>query len=326
MKPESRNTLRWILIPAVFILGGACIFSEAAAGPTPTPQIIVVTATPENRPADTEEPAPPPGEPTATQELAPTPTVSLEPVTMTAGQSLSCVKGPHWILFEWVASIAEGETVTLLAKASEDWEEYYYVRKADGKECWAFGGSSTKTGDPSLLPVREAPPLPEINFSVINETGLDIGDIFIREKDAASWGADKISANLHPGESFSLTLTAGFYDLKINDFTGGTLMEKYNRPIGADAGYRQLAVNEQMEFYIENHQGVDICKIRVRRVGGSDWAIVHEDGDHVANGERATFLLLPARYDLEVYRCSGPLVDSGPNLYFGPSTPGYTSP
>jgi hypothetical protein len=244
---------------------------------------------------------------------------------MTAGQALSCVKGPHWALYEWVAAIAEGETVTLLAKASEDWEEYYFVRKSNGTECWAFGGSSTKTGNPALLPVREAPPLPEIEFTIQNQTGLDIGDVFIREKDAAAWGADRISALLHPGESFSLTLTAGFYDVKINDFTGGTLYEKHDRPIGADANYRLLAVNEQMEFYIENHQGVDICKIRFRRVG-FDWVVVHEEGDHVHNGERATFLLLPARYDFEVYNCLNVMVDHANNLYFGPSTLGYTSP
>ena len=39
------------------------------------------------------------------------------PVTMTAGQNLSCVNGPDWILYEWVAAIDKGETVTLTARA-----------------------------------------------------------------------------------------------------------------------------------------------------------------------------------------------------------------
>jgi hypothetical protein len=318
MKRDSKILLRWTTILAVLVVGSGCIIGETAAGPTATPQILVVTATP-----DSQE-QPPDSEPAATPTLELTPTFTVEPVTMTAGQDLSCVKGPHWALFEWVAKITEGETVTLLARAPEEWDEYYYVRMSDGTECWAFGGSSTKTGNPALLPEREAPPLPEIQLVITNKTGLDIGDIFIREKDAAAWGADKISSNLPPDESFSMTLTAGFYDVLINDFTGGTLFEKYDTPIGADAGTRNLVVDQQIEFYLENHHGFDICKIRMRRVG-FDWVVVHDEGDHVPNGERATFLLLPARYDFEVYNCSNVIVDSASNLYFGPSTLGYTT-
>jgi hypothetical protein len=79
---------------------------------------------------------------------------------MTAGQDLSCVKGPKFDLYDWVAVIKQGETVTLLARASPDWGEYYYVRMSNGTECWAFGGSSTKNGDTSSLPLKEAPPTP----------------------------------------------------------------------------------------------------------------------------------------------------------------------
>jgi hypothetical protein len=79
---------------------------------------------------------------------------------MTAGQDLSCVKGPKFDLYDWVAVIKQGETVTLLARASPDWGEYYYVRMSNGTECWAFGGSSTKSGDTASLPVKEAPPTP----------------------------------------------------------------------------------------------------------------------------------------------------------------------
>jgi len=85
---------------------------------------------------------------------------------MTAGQDLSCVKGPKWDLYDWVAVIKQGETVTLLARAPSEWGEYYYVRKGDGAECWAYGGSSTKNGDTSSLPEKEAPPTPTPKIAV----------------------------------------------------------------------------------------------------------------------------------------------------------------
>jgi hypothetical protein len=98
---------------------------------------------------------------------------------MTAGQDLSCVKGPKFDLYDWVAVIKQGETVTLLARSSPDWGEYYYVRKSDGTECWAFGGSSTKSGDTASLPVKEAPPTPTpkimVDYSVSYNSTITCG-------------------------------------------------------------------------------------------------------------------------------------------------------
>jgi hypothetical protein len=156
--------VRWLPIAVLLFAGSACnlaIGTQSAVNP----QFIVVTAT-----LTTGKPEPilpsPTLEPTLTQtpSVTLTPTLTLTPttvgVTMTAGQDLSCVKGPKWDLYDWVAVIKEGEIVTLLARSTPDWGEYYYVRMGDGTECWAFGGSSTKHGDTSSLPIKEAPPTP----------------------------------------------------------------------------------------------------------------------------------------------------------------------
>jgi hypothetical protein len=95
-----------------------------------------------------------------TPTVAPTYTATSSSVTMTAGQDLSCVKGPKWNLYDFVTTIKKGEIVTLLARAPSEWGEYYYVRTSNGTECWAYGGSSTKNGDTSSLPEKEAPPTP----------------------------------------------------------------------------------------------------------------------------------------------------------------------
>jgi hypothetical protein len=331
MKPEKPPLTRLLVPLAIFFIGSACILSTPA-GAVATSQIIVVTATGEiqqpegSLPSATSEPT---IAQTLTFTLTPTltPTATTSPVTMTAGQDLSCVKGPHWIFYEWVAGIAEGEVVTLLAKASPEWEEYYYVRKSNGTECWAFGGSSTKSGDLSTLPVREAPPLPEVAYTIENKTGLRVPVVFIRGKDETVWGANRLSAILYPGEKVSLTLTAGFYDVKILDEAFFALYEEYDRPIGSDPNYNYTLLDDEYEFYVQNNHPFDVCTFSFRPQGGSTWTVLHSAADgHVATGAKAWFKLVPGFYDVAVYRCTGPLAGVITTHYVGPAIQGFNVP
>jgi hypothetical protein len=300
-------------LAAIWMAVSACIASTPMASAS-SPQVVYITATRDG----------------GGGEVAPTPTFTLEltagaaeaPPTMTAGQELSCVKGPHWALYAWVAKIAEGETVTLLARAPEEWADYYYVRKADGTECWAFGGSSVIAGDTSGLPEREAPPLPEITYTIENQTGLDVIDVFIRGQDETAWGADRLSADLHPGESFSLALTAGFYDVKIVDPASGVLYEKHDTPIGSDPSTNYTLLNLEMDWYIQNGTGADLCNFAFRRDGTTEWNMLRTvDDGPVHPGERATFHLLAATYAVAMTYCDGtalPLI----GVYVGPASSG----
>jgi hypothetical protein len=338
MKPTTKTVLRWITLLAVAATTGACNLT-LSAGSSGSPQFLILTATSDSRPADTQQQPPPDSEPAATftPTLEITPTLEFTPThtptatealpTMTAGQELSCVKGPHWILFEWVAKISEGETVTLLAKASEDWEEYYYVRKSNGAECWVFGGSSTKTGDYYSLPVREAPPLPEVTYTIENATGLNVCDVHIREKDSTDWGADRLGTGwIAPGASHSLTFTAGFYDVRIKDCVCAVLYEEHDRAIGSDAGYRYTLLNNTVDFSIKNDFAFNVCRYDFRIAGGS-WETLHSPADGtIANGQYADFTLLVGYYDIQVYRCTGPSAGTFPGRYIGPMTTTFTLP
>jgi hypothetical protein len=170
------QSVRWLPIVVLMFAASACNLTITTQSPI-TPQFILVTATGTTGqsvpllPSSTLETIL-----TQTPSLTFTPTITATPTvtatstsaapTMTAGQDLSCVKGPKFDLYDWVAVIKLGETVTLLARSSPDWGEYYYVRKSDGTECWAFGGSSTKSGDTASLPVKEAPPTPTPKIAV----------------------------------------------------------------------------------------------------------------------------------------------------------------
>jgi hypothetical protein len=323
---------QWLPLAAALLLESAC--NLTIQGPaTIAPQIIVVTATGQ---AGTQgsQGQPPPA--TAEPEATITPTLTLTPTitstattalpTMTAGQDLSCVKGPHWILYEWVAKISKGETVTLLARSPAEWPDYFYVRKSEGTECWAFGGSSTITGDTSTLPVREAPPLPEITYTIQNKTGLPVVTVLIRDKDSSDWGANRLSGPLAPGASFSLTLTAGFYDVQIRDVASGVLYEKNDWPIGSEPSYRIVVLDAEFEFYIQNSYAFDLCTFSFRPSGGT-WKVIHSAADGpIGPGEKLIFKLLPGFYDVQINRCTGPMVANGSGVYFGPAVPGYNVP
>jgi hypothetical protein len=328
MSRKILQPLRRLTLPVVMVLTGACICSMPA-GPTATPQTAAGTATGEGggsgSPAITPTLEPTQNaSPTATR----TATATIGQVTMTAGQDLSCVTGPHWILYEWVASIAEGETVILLARAEPEWEEYYFVLKGGGPSCWAFGGSSTIHGDPSLLPLKTAPPLPEVLYTVENKTGLDVAVVFIRGKDETAWGANRLGTDvLPPGETFAVTLTAGFYDVKILDEGFAPLYEEHDRPIGSDPAYRRTVLDDEIDFYVQNNHPFDVCTFSFRPHGGPTWEVMHSAADGaVAHGEKAWIKILPGIYDVAVYRCTGPLAGAVTTHYVGPAIEGFAVP
>jgi hypothetical protein len=326
MAIDKYKPARWLLILATMVIGSACIL-QAAAGPTATPQVILIPG--ESQTESMEPAASSPTleiilslTPTFTLTPEPTSTATTAPITMVAGQNLSCVKGPHWILFEWVAYIAEGEVVTLLAKASPEWQEYYYVRTSGGKECWAYGGSSTKSGDPASLPVREAPPLSQVTFIVQNNTYLRVDQLFIRGKDSTDWGADRLAATLNYGQTYSLTLTAGFYDVLIKDFHNGIVYEKNDTPVGPGPSSRTAVVEGRYSQRFHSATTVEICRVHIESSDEVYQENLTIPGDgRISPGEDVFLESLGGSFETLFYRCGED--DSYwygiSSVYFGPS-------
>ncbi len=337
MRLSGGTTIRRLLPLAAMVLGSACGL-ETIGGPAPAPQVIVVTATAGG--AHPDEPAPSPTigsvldlptvwttTPQSTNTAMVAATVTGTSVTMTAGQNLSCVKGPHWVLYGWVAGIKKGETVVLLARSTPDWPDYFYVRTSDGKECWAFGGSSTINGDASGLPEREAPPLPSIKYAIENKNHLPVCDVFLRGKDESVWGADRLGAGtIAPGVKFELTITAGFYDVLMRDCTGGILFTIEDKPIGSDAASHYTAVETPVTFSIANGTALMICQIGAHPADGSaEFNLRGPTDAAIAPGGNASVTAPAGIYDLHVYSCGDPspfliLTDT----YIGPAMAGIT--
>ncbi|MGB7538094.1 MAG: hypothetical protein WBM17_06115 [Anaerolineales bacterium] len=230
---------------------------------------------------------------------------TIAPATMAAGGDLRCMKGPHAILYEQMADIADGEILTLLAKAAPEWEEYYFIRTSDGTECWAFGGGSTKSGDLSILPVRDAPPLPVITFTVQNNTFLYVVDVFIRKKGETEWGADRLAGSfIAPEGKFTLTITAGFFDVQMKDSMGGILFNKEDIPIGPDSPFSNIFLDYEYWKVFLNQSANYLCRVAVRPLAGEIPMnlTIPEDGI-LSPGEKVALKALAGFYEVRFYRC-----------------------
>jgi hypothetical protein len=340
MKSLTPLMLRLIVPTAALFLSGACIL-ETAMGPAATRKVVVI---PGGGQTGSVEPSiasptfgsvldlPPAWTPTlqltstATSKPGtprPTSTPTAGSVTMTAGQALSCVKGPHWVLYEWVTGIAKGETVTLLARSTADWPDYFFVRTTNGKECWAFGGSSTKSGNTSTLPVRDAPPLPTITFIVQNNTYLRPEQLFIRAKNDTDWGADRLPGTVEHGATFSLTLTAGFYDILVKDQRGGIVFEKHDAAVGPNASTRTAIVDGRYSQRFHNAATVQICRVHIESFDDVyQLNLTIPDEGRISPGEEVYLESLGGSYETFFYRCGED--DSYwyaiSSVYFGPSS------
>jgi hypothetical protein len=291
---------RLTVILAAALLGGACIAQADMSDSTP--RIVYVTPTGETPRSDS-----PPSEETPASETTPTPTAIS--VTMTAGQSLSCVTGPDWKLYEWVAGIPAGEAVTLIARAVPEIPDYYVARTGGGQECWVFGGSSVISGPVAMLPVRETPPPPTVSFVVQNEVYISLVDVFIRPAGEAAWGDDRLTvAGIYVGMEAAISLTAGYYDVRILDIHGTAMYEAYNRAIGVEDAYRILEVATDVEFTIRNGYAFNICKVAVIfMMSGSQWKTLYDAADGggpIHTGEERQVTMRAGQFSMRVTDCS----------------------
>ncbi len=272
----------------IALAGSACAPQDASKENTAAH--IVVTPTLRGGPPPTP----------MTKVLHPT---SSKPVTMTAGQPLNCAKGPHWILYDMVAMIQPGEVVTLTARSTPDWPEYYYVRKSDGVECWASSIGAKIEGNPLSLPEKEAPPLHEIYYQIENQTGLAICDLLLRNAAETTWGTDMLPSGAGaPGSTFGIIIMAGFYDVQILDCYGGKLYEAENTPIGPQELSRNVKVFTLVTFSIINASGHDVYWIQYTRHGENAWLDITGMYDAaLRDGATMYFTMQAGKYDFRAH-------------------------
>jgi hypothetical protein len=219
-------------------------------------------------------------------------------------------------------SIFAGACIASTPMASASSPQVVYITATrDGGE---RGSAPTPTLTLELAgSATETPPLPEIAYAVENRTGVNIHDVFIREGEETAWGANRLSADLHPGESFSLPLTAGFYDVQVPDCMGGVLYEEHDTPIGSDPGSRTTLVQPMIRFCFENTHPNAVCELKAGPTGGTLSEVTFPYYGAIDPGERIGLELLAGKYGFRFQGCGGSaFFGAYGNVYVGPAMEG----
>jgi hypothetical protein len=197
------------------------------------------------------------------------------------------------------------------------------TRKDDGTECWAFGGSSDKHGDGLGLPVRVAPLLPEVTLAIENRTYAVVEYVRIRGKGETGWGSNRLGGgHVSHGEVFTLAITAGFYNILLQDHWGSHLLEMSGSDIGAEPSTRNLVFGGRHSFPVRNSTAFPICMFSLQPNIGGEMVDLAIPGDGtIAIGEQVILEALIGNYTYFAHRCSdGPMVATH-NLYIYPGCP-----
>lgn len=350
MKP-TRSALPLVVLVVLALAALACSIDLGLT--PPTPQVIYVPQgetpvpqqqqqqeqPPQNQPAVPPSPTwtPIPQVPTNTPTQTPIP----EPV-LVAGQELSCAVGPDWQLFQVIDIVRAGERVTVLGRAPSSWSDYYFVRRDSGSECWVWGGNSQLEGNVAGLPERAAPAIPNVTLTLRNSTGYEVCYLFIREEGTGAWGNDRLGTTetLTAGETFSISLRAGWYDVLAEDcghndlFIGEDILANAGGNLPYQAPYVDMVLNQaapappvtDVTFSLTNHQGVTVWYVYISPHDSPDWGPDLLGADTIPDGGVYWFTLPEGYYDFLIEDSGHNTLDETYNVYIGPGTTGFTTP
>jgi hypothetical protein len=164
-----------------------------------------------------------------------------------------------------------------------------------------------------------------VRYVVDNQTGLDVCEVYISPVEDTVWGPNLLGGDvIAPWNDYGFDVVAGYYDVQILDCFGGILYEEWNRPIGSDEGYRFTTLDYEVEFYIQNNFGFNLCWFYFKPDYSATWD--EHNTAPVSPGARSWFTLTAGFYDINIHDCGGFWVDGATNVYIGPTTGGFTSP
>jgi hypothetical protein len=79
---------------------------------------------------------------------------------------------------------------------------------------------------------------PDVELAIENESYIEVCYAFVSPSGAKNWGEDDLGgATIPPGDSISITLAAGYYDLLTVDCFDEVLTEEYDLDVSSDSTY-----------------------------------------------------------------------------------------
>jgi hypothetical protein len=150
-------------------------------------------------------------------------------ITVSVSVDTNCRVGPG-SMYDMVGGLDVGETAEVVGK--DAFGQYWIISDAGvpGGTCWIWGQYATVSGDTSGLPVIEPPPTPTLaiilappvgpsaSITIVNNSSTTICFLYISLHSSSNWGADQLgSTYIVAGASYTVTVSPGVYDVKIED-------------------------------------------------------------------------------------------------------------
>jgi len=172
--------------------------------------------------------------------------------------------------------------------------------------CGPFGAAST----PTPLPPTPIPPTvpPAASVTVINQTGSTICYLYVSPSTSDEWGADQLGTNnvIGAGQSFTLTVQPGTYDLRAEDCEGNALAEQYNVALGQFTWTVVAApVTTTGTLTIVNNTASTVCYVYISPSDSEEWGQDQLGANNtVPSGGMFDITNIPAGiYDLKATDC-----------------------
>jgi hypothetical protein len=191
-------------------------------------------------------------------------------------------------------------------------------------ECWVTlpcNKVGELFGDVDSLPVKKAPPRPEVAFEIDSQTGLDICKVFINPSGRADGAGNRLGDSvLNPHSRFTLKLAAGFYSMTVSDCRDGVLYGAERHGVGPGPEFRSQRIDTTVLVFINNPFAYNLYEIQMRPSDGS-WTVLHNPGGGEFMPGKGIYLdLLVGYYDFIFTTCSGSVPLSADRVYVGPNT------
>lgn len=182
----------------------------------------------------------------------------------------------------------------------------------------ACGGKnpSTATVEATVEATAEVEPVTEATttdteITINNTTSEDICFLYISSPDTDEWGEEQLGSDfINAGESYSLKIEPGTYDLLAEDCEINTLAEEYSVEITQNyvwtvvqEGATEPISGETISIQIDNVSSSDVCFLYISPSDAGSWGEDVLGADLIFAGDSWTTEVAAGTYDILAEDC-----------------------
>lgn len=147
-----------------------------------------------------------------------------------------------------------------------------------------------------------------LQFTFENQSCISICGLWISPTSCDDWGLDVLPGNLHPGQSISLALPPGRYDIDIQDCTGAEFISDNHRLTEDDtfvvtSDEADSAAECGTSITVVNNSDRPICHMWIADENSQSFGYNWLADEQIPAGASRTFIVPAGQYDLKAEDC-----------------------